>query len=318
MRNIEIILGLLLAVALLVTLARRLTIPYPILLVLGGLALSFVPGLPRIEVEPGVIFLLFLPPIIASAAFFTPVRDFRANLRSITLLAVALPVLTMIVVAVVAHGMIEGMTWPAAFVLGAIVSPSDAVATTSIAQSMRLPRQLLTVLEGESLLNDATALVAYKLAIAAVATGAFSVLEAGVGFVVTGAGGLLVGLGVGMAAVWVMRRIEDPPVLIMLQILTSYASYLLADTLGVSGVLAAVATGFYLARVGWMQLTSRTRLEATSVWQIMIFVLNGLVFILIGLLLPAIEGSLSRYSFGTLLGYGAAISLAVILTRFAC
>src|SRR5512133_1589365 len=190
MRNVEIILGLLLAVTLLVMLARRLRIPYPILLVVGGLALSFVPGLPQVELEPGVIFLLFLPPIILSAAYVTPIRDFRANLRSITLLAVGLPIFTMIVVAVVAHGLIEGMAWPVAFVLGAIVSPPDAVATTSVAQSMRLPRQLLTVLEGESLVNDATALVAYKLAIAAVATGAFSVWEAGFGFLVTGAGGL--------------------------------------------------------------------------------------------------------------------------------
>jgi Na+/H+ antiporter len=314
-REIEIILGLLLAVTLLVMLARRLAIPYPILLVLGGLALSFVPGLPRIEFEPGVIFLLFLPPIILSAAYVTPIRDFRANIRSITLLAVGLPIFTMCVVAVVAHGLIDGMTWPVAFVLGAIVSPPDAVATTSVAQNMRLPRQLLTVLEGESLVNDATALVAYKLAIAAVATGAFSVWEAGFGFLVTGAGGLLVGLVVGVAAVWIMRRIEDPPVVIMLQILSSYASYLLADSLGVSGVLAAVATGFYFGRAGSTAMSSGTRLEATSVWQIMIFVLNGLVFILIGLMLPALEGSLSKYGFGTLLAYGGAISLAVVLAR---
>src|SRR5436305_908094 len=136
---IEIVLALLLAVTLLVMLARQISIPYPVLLVLGGLALSFVPGIPQIEVEPGVIFLLFLPPIIQSAAYFTPIRDFRANIRSISLLAVGLPIFSMIVVAVVAHWLIEGMTWPVAFVLGAIVSPSDAIATTSIAQSLALP-----------------------------------------------------------------------------------------------------------------------------------------------------------------------------------
>jgi len=312
---IEIVLALLLAVTLLVMLARQISIPYPILLVLGGLALSFVPGIPQIEIEPGVIFLLFLPPIIQSAAYFTPIRDFRANIRSITLLAVGLPIFSMVVVAVVAYWLIDGISWPVAFLLGAIVSPSDAVATTSIAGSMRLPRRLVTVLEGESLLNDATALVAYKLAIAAVITGAFSVWGAGLGFVLTGGIGLLLGLLVGMAGVWILRRIDDPPIEIMLQILVGYGSYLLADSLGASGVLAVVATGFYLGRSGSTIMSARTRLESSSVWQIVIFVLNGLVFILIGLLLPTIIRDLSSYSFGTLLLYAVAISLAVVVAR---
>ena len=221
----------------------------------------------------------------------------------------------MVIVAVVAHWLIPGMTWPLAFVLGAIVSPSDALATTSIAQVVPLPRRLVTVLEGESLLNDATALVAYRLAVGAVVAGSFSAWNAGFSFILTGAGGVLAGLVVGVAGVWLLRHIDDPPVEIMLQILCCYASYLLADTLGASGVLAVVATGFYFTRAGSTLMSSRTRLQSTSVWTIMIFVLNGLVFILIGLMLPAIWRDLSSYEFSTLLLYACAISLAVIIAR---
>ena len=315
MHEVEIVLGLLLVVAVLVLLADKLRVPYPILLVLGGLAISFVPGLPRIEPEPGLVFLIFLPPIIQAAAYNTSIRDFRANFRSILLLAIGLPIFTMIVVAVVAHSLVEGMTWPAAFVLGAIVSPPDAVAATSIAQKLGLPRRIVTILEGESLLNDATALVAYRLGVAAVLTGVFSFGEAAFRFLLTAIGGVIVGWVVGMLAVWLFKRIDDPPIEITLQLLSGYGSYLLAEALGVSGVVALVAIGFVFGRMGSTIMSPRTRTQAASVWQIVVFVLNGLIFILIGLHLPVVLESLSEYSFGTLLLYAGAISLAVILAR---
>src|SRR3954470_13645916 len=182
MPEIETIFVLLAAVAALATLANRIGVPYPILLVLGGLVLGFMPGLPRIELQPEVVFLLFLPPLLYVSAIFTSWRDFRTNLRPISLLAVGLVLVTVCVVAVVAHWFI-GFSWAAAFVLGAIVSPTDAIAATSVAQRLGVPRRIVTVLEGESLVNDATGIVAYRIAVAAVVTGAFSLWEAGLEFV---------------------------------------------------------------------------------------------------------------------------------------
>ena len=210
MPEIEAILILLVAVAALATLANRIGVPYPILLVLGGLTLGFVPGLPRIELEPDVVFLLFLPPLLYVSALFTSWRDFRANLRPISLLAIGLVLMTTCAVAAVAHWAIE-LPWAAAFALGAIVSPTDAIAATAIAQRLGVPRRIVTILEGESLVNDATGIVAYRIAVAAVVSGTFSFWEAGLQFVVGAAGGVAVGLAVGWAVLWARRHVSEDP-----------------------------------------------------------------------------------------------------------
>src|SRR5687768_10717476 len=208
---IETILGLLVAVAALALLARRLQLPYPILLVIGGLLLALVPGLPHVRLNPELVFLFFLPPLLYPAALFTSWRDFRANLGAISLLAFGLVLFTTVVIAWAAH-LLTGMPLAAGFVLGAIVSPPDAVAATAIAQRLRLPRQVVTILEGESLVNDATALVTYRFAVAAVLSGSFSLLDASIGFAVASLGGVLFGLMVGWTAGKIQARLDDPPV----------------------------------------------------------------------------------------------------------
>lgn len=317
MPQIQILLGLLVAVAALVTLARRIHVPYPVLLVLGGLALGLVPGLPRVELAPDLVFLLFLPPLIYWEALNFPYRDFRANMLSISLLAVGLVLATMCAVAVIAHAAVDHLSWAAAFTLGAIVAPTDAVSATAIFERLGVPRNLATVVEGESLVNDASAIVAYRVAVAAAVHGSFSLWSAGLQFVYVSAGGILVGLAVGWGIAQVRRHLADPPVENTISLLTGFAAYLPADRLGLSGVLAVVATGFYLGRVGPRTVSSRTRIQAQEMWSVLVFLLNGLVFILIGLQLRRVLDALGHYAVATLLWYAALISAAVILVRLA-
>jgi CPA1 family monovalent cation:H+ antiporter len=313
--EIEIILGLLVVVAVLAVVAQRLGIPYPILLVIGGLVLGFVPGLPHVELEPEIVFALFLPPILTSAAWYTSWRDFRFNLRPILLLAIGLVLVTTFAVALAAHAAIAGLTWSTGFVLGAIVSPPDAVAATAITQRLNVPRRVVTVLEGESLINDATGLVAYRFAVAAVVTGLFSFWEASLRFFLIGIGGVLVGLAIGWLVVWIHRQIDDSLVEITTSILMSFVSYLLAERLGVSGVLAAVTIGIYHRHYSPEVLSPTTRIQTVAVWDIIVFLLNGLIFILIGLQLPTILNEISEYSAATLVWYGVLISVVVIGVR---
>jgi CPA1 family monovalent cation:H+ antiporter len=315
LHTIEVILGILAAVAALALLSRKLPIPYPILLVLGGLALAFIPGLPRVPLDPELVFLFFLPPLLYPAALFTSWRDFHANLRPISLLAIGLVLFTTTAVAYLAHYFIEGLPLAAGFVLGAIVSPPDAIAATAIAQRLRIPRRIVTVLEGESLVNDATALVALRFAIAALATGTFSFGRATAQFFFVGIGGIAVGLVVGWLSARITKPIDDPPIEITLSLLTPFAAYLPAEQLHVSGVLAVVTAGLYY---GWHvpELTSsRTRLEAGPVWEMVEFLLNGFIFLLIGLQVPRVVHRLADRSILQLVWYATAISLAVILIR---
>ena len=319
----------------LATLASRIQVPYPILLVLGGLVLGFLPGLPRVELPPELVFLIFLPPLLYVSAIFTSWRDFRANLRAISLLSVGLVIFTTCAVAVVAHAIIDGLTWPAAFALGAIVSPTDAIAATTIAQRLGVPRRIVTILEGESLVNDATGIVAYRIAVAAATAGVFSLWEAGLSFVVGGIGGVLVGLAIGWTVLWGRRHAsQDPSVQNTISLLTPFATYVLAEEmptylweqlherfgfpgeLHFSGVLAVVAIGLYLGRRGPYIVTSRTRLQGYAFWELVSFLLNGLIFILIGLQLRNIVEGLSEYSAAELVLYAGLISLTVVLLRF--
>jgi monovalent cation/hydrogen antiporter len=312
-----VLLGLLVAGAALLAIAQAVRVPYPILLVLGGLALGFVPGMPSIELSPDLVLVAFLPPLLYGAAFFTPLRELRANAGSISTLAVGLVLATTVAVAVVAHSVIPGLTWPTAFVLGAIVSPTDPTAATAIAQRLGLPRRLIAIIEGESLVNDGTALVVYRVAVVAVVTGSFSLASASASFVLNVVGGILIGLGAGIVIRQVRRRLNNPPVEITISILSGYFAYLPAHALDVSGVLAAVTVGVYM---GWHTpelTTSQTRLQGQAVWEIVFLVMNAVLFTLVGLQLPAILDELSATrSTLQLLGYAALVTAVVVLVRF--
>jgi CPA1 family monovalent cation:H+ antiporter len=313
---VEIFVGLLLAVAALGLLARKLCVPYPILFVVGGLLLGLIPTLPNVRLDPELVFLFFLPPLLFPAALFTSWRDFRANLRPISLLAVGLVLFTTVAVALLAHYFMD-LPLAAGFVLGAIISPPDAIAATAIADRLRIPRRIITILEGESLVNDATALVAYRFAVVAVTTGSFSLAKAGGKFLIVGIGGVLIGVVVGWLAEQFHRRVEDTPVEITVSLLTPFVAFLGAERLGVSGVLAVVTAGLYL---GWRVpeiLSFRTRLRGGPVWEMVEFLLTGFVFILIGLQLREVLGALSGNSIPLrrLVWYALLISLAVILIR---
>src|SRR3954469_992044 len=235
--------GLLFSVAVLVTAARVLAVPYPIFLVLGGLAMGAVPGIPNVELEPDLVLLIFLPPLLYSASFFTGLRELRQNIRPISMLSIGLVLATAGLVALVAHAVIDGMSWPAAFVLGAIVSPTDPVAATAIAGRLGVPRRVVTIVEGEALINDATALVAYKVALDAVTAGTFSAADAGWSFVSGAVGGIAIGVAVGAVVSFIRRRLDDPPVEITISLLTGDVAFLPAPELGVSGVGSAVSVG---------------------------------------------------------------------------
>ncbi|MGI8421937.1 MAG: cation:proton antiporter, partial [Gaiellaceae bacterium] len=268
-----VLLGLLVAAAALIAAAPGLRIPYPILLVLGGLGLGFVPGAPHIRLPPELVLVAFLPPLLYYAAYATSLRDLRRNVRPISLLAIGLVLATTIVVAVVAHATID-LSWASAFVLGAIVSPTDPVAATAIAQRLGVPRRIVTVIEGESLINDATALVAYRLAVVAVVSGTFSIWHAGLAFLGNVVGGVAVGLAVGLLVAAVRRRLDDPPVETTISLITGYLAYLPASALGASGVVAVVTAGVVL---GWMtpRLTNaEQRLKSAGAWEVIVFVLN--------------------------------------------
>src|ERR1051325_2236204 len=314
---VEIFVGLLLAVAVLALLARKLTIPYPILFVIGGSLLGLIPKLPRSRLDPELVFLFLLPPLLFPAALFTSWRDFRANLRPISLLAVGLVLFTPVAVAFLAHYFIEDLPFAAGFVLGAIVSPPDAIAATAIAERLRVPRRIVTILEGESLVNDAPALVAYRYAVAAVATGSFSLAKAGGHFIILGIGGILLGLMLGWLAEQFHKRVDDAPIEITVSLLTPFVAYLLAERLGVSGVLAVVTAGLYLGRRMPEILTFKTRLQGGPVWEMVEFLLSGFVFILVGLQLPEVLGALADEAIPVvrLVWYALLISLAVILVR---
>jgi CPA1 family monovalent cation:H+ antiporter len=312
----EIFVGFLLAVGVLALVARKLTIPYPILFVIGGLLLGLIPGLPGVRLDPDMVLLFVLPPLLFSAALFTSWRDFRANLRPITLLAIGLVLFTTTAVAWLAHHFMD-LPIAVGFVLGAIISPPDAVAATAITDRLRIPRRIVTILEGESLVNDATALVAYRFAVVAVVTGSFSLRQAGGKFIIVSIGGILLGLAVGWLAEQFHKRVDDAPIEITVSLLTPFVAFLLAQRLDVSGVLAVVAAGLHLGRRIPVLLNFNTRLQGAPVWEMVEFLLNGFVFILIGLQLPEVLRSLSRdpIPLHRLVWYALLISLAVILLR---
>ncbi len=314
---IEVVLGLLLIVAAMAMVAEKLRLPYPILLVIAGMGIGFVPGLPPVKLAPEYVFLLFLPPLLYYSGSHTTWRDFRQNLRPILMLAFGLVIFTTAVVAIVIRALIPEIPWAAAIALGAIVSPPDAVAAAAIAQRLAVPKRIVTILEGESLINDAAALVLYKIAIAAAMTGMLQgeLMHATWKLPLVGLGGVAIGLIAGWVTLQVRRRVQLISVEGTIALLTPYVAYLPAEWLGCSGVLAAVAAGVYMSRQAPRYLTGRSRLRDAAVWETLVFLLNGLIFILIGLQLPEVVSSLSEISARRLLWWSLCISGAVIVVR---
>jgi monovalent cation/hydrogen antiporter len=311
---VYLVVCLLIVLAALVNLARRLNISYPIVLVIGGLVLALFPRLPEVRLEPEIVFLVFLPPLLYWDALNSSWRDFRDNRRSISFLAIGLVLASTIGVMLVAHWML-GFTWPTAFVLGAVLGPTDTVAAAAILERFNLPRRLVSVLRGESLLNDALALVLYETAVHVTQTKMFVLGSISIGFSLAAAGGVAIGLGVGWAMLRIQRLTSDPLVRSTIGLLTGYAAYLPADALHVSGVLAVVTAGLYL---GWEDpriMSAKTRLQSIATWEVMTFLLNGLLFILIGLQLRTIVESLPAESFGYIIYGCLLVSGTVILVR---
>jgi Na+/H+ antiporter len=308
--------GVLVSVAVLNAVASRIGVPYPIVLVLGGLALGFVPGMPNVELDPDLVLLVFLPPLLYVAAFFSEQRALRGYARALSLTSVGLVLVTTVLVAVPGHLVLD-LPWPMAFALGAIVSPTDPVAATAIMRRLGAPRSIVNLVEGESLVNDAAALIAYRVAVVAAVEGTFSLLDASLEFVLAAAGGVALGLAVGYVIGEIRRRLDDPPTEITLSLITGYAAFVPAEQLHVSGVLSVVTAGLYL---GWRapELASPpTRLQASAVWDVLTFLLNATLFVLIGLQLPVVLDALTGQPLSELLGYAALVTVAVIGARFA-
>ena len=322
---IQLIVVMLAFAVVLTYVARRLRIADPILLLFGGVALSQLPDLPDIVLAPDIVFLLFLPPILFAAAYFTPIRDFKANLRPILLLAVGLVLFTTAVVAFVVQGL-TSMPLAAAVALGAIVAPPDAVAATAIFRRLGVPRRIVTILEGESLVNDASALIVYRLAVVAAAgssmvavtlgSAAVDIVDATIDFVVVGAGGLAVGAIVGLIVTRTLHRTADPVIEIIISLLAPATAYLAAEQIHVSGVLATVVAGLITGQRAARVLSPDARLMGFGVWQTFIWLIHAFVFMLIGLQLPAILAAvLAEHEPAELVGLGVAVSVTVIVAR---
>ncbi len=309
------VLGLLMGSVLLVILAERLRVAYPIFLVLAGLVIAVLPGMPSIALAPELVFVVFLPPLLYKSAWETSWRDFRFNLRPILLLSIGAVIFTTSAVAAVAHYLV-GLSWPLGFLLGAIVSPPDAVAASAVARRVGLPRRIVTILEGESLVNDATGLVAYRFAVAAVMAGTFSLSSAAGQFMIVALGGIVVGLVAGWLVYQIHRRLEHPTLETTITLLTPTVVYLLAEEIHVSGVLATVACGLLVAYRESEMFGAETRITAVATWDTYSLLLNGLVFILIGLQLSGIQHTFFMYDPAQLLWWALVLGLATIVFRF--
>lgn len=309
---------LLVFVAVFAGLARRLKVPYPILLVIAGLLVSFLPGMPRIGLDPNLVFLVFLPPLLYSAAWTLSWREFQRNFVSIAMLAVGLVLFTVLGLAMAAGSLLPGFDWRSAVLLGAVVAATDAIAATSIARRVGLPQRIVDILEAESLVNDGTGLLALQFGLLMLVTGRTPSVVEGVGRLVflTG-GGVLVGLAIGAVVSWFERWVDDGPIEIVISILVPYAAYLVGDRVQVSGVIAVIACSMYMSRKSPGFMSPQVRLQTTAVWDALTFVLNGIVFVLIGLQLPYVVGQIGGMSRMVLLEYGVGFSLVMIVVRMA-
>src|SRR5271155_3436080 len=314
----SVFLLLLVFVAMFAGLARRLRVPYPILLVIAGLVLSFLPGMPRIGLDPNLVFLVFLPPLLYSAAWTLSWREFQRNFISITMLAVGLVLFTVAGLALASGSLLPGFDWRSGVLWGAVVAATDAIAATSIARRVGLPQRIVEILEAESLVNDGTGLLALQFGLTILVTGRTPSVVEGVGRLIflTG-GGVLIGLAIGSVVAWFERWVDDGPIEIVISILVPYATYLIGDRAHVSGVIAVIACSMYMSRKSSGYMSPQVRLQATAVWDALTFVLNGIVFVLIGLQLPYVMGQIGGLSRLVLLEYGVGFSAAIIALRMA-
>ena len=316
MQNFKIVIFILVILIGLTAIANKRKLPYPVLLIVAGLILGFIPQLPDLALNPEVVFVIMLPPLLYDAASRTSWHEFKTSIRPIAALAITLVFFTTLAVAVTAHYIIPGFTWPLAFVLGAVVSPPDAVAATGIIKGLGLNKKVVTIIEGESLVNDASALIAYRYAITAVTTGSFIFWQAGLQFLLVAGGGILIGVLTGYLFVAAHKRIENNPVVeTCLTLLSPFISYLAAEQLHLSGVLAVVCTGLVISWRSPEVFSYKARIRTKVLWDTLIFLLHGFVFILIGLQLPIIIKGLGSYPFAQLVGYGLLISLVTIVVR---
>lgn len=300
----------------LTAIANKRKLPFPVLLVTAGLFIGFIPQLPELALDPDVVFLIFLPPLLYDAAFKTSWHEFKSSIRPISALAITLVFFTTTVVAVTAHYVIPDFTWPLSFVLGAVVSPPDAVAASGIIKGLGLNKKVITILEGESLFNDASALIAYRYAVIAVTTGTFIFWKAGLQFLLVSTGGIIIGVATGYLLTMVHKKMANNPVVqTSLTLLSPFVSYLLAEQFHMSGVLAVVSTGLLISWRSPEVFSYRSRMRINVVWETLIFLLHGFVFMLIGLQLPSIINDLGNYPFFQILGYGLLISLVTIIVR---
>ena len=318
MAGLELVLILLAVSAGLRIVAERVSVPFSALLVVGGLLLALTPGLPHVELSPDVLFVVFVPPLLYSGAVAFPLRDFRGQLGPIVRLSVLMVLASTAIVAVTAHELDAGFTWPAAFILGAIVSPPDPVAVLSVMRSLRVPRAVESLLEGEGLLNDATALVTYRLAVAAAVTGVFSPWIAAAQFFAGAAGGIAIGVIVALLVIRALRLTQSVPVAEnTVSLLTPFVAYLPAERLHVSGVIAVVAAAMTVARTGPRVASPTTRVQNAAMWTVVTFLLESLVFIIVGLQLPSVMHALEHYPLRVLLQQTVAVTLCLVLVRFA-
>jgi len=317
LHHLEVVLFFLMGlVAGLAALARRFQTPYPIVLVIGGLLASLLPNVPQVKLDPDVVFLVLLPPLLFSAAYHTSWRDFRSNLTGILLLAFGLVGFTVAALAIVSGWLLPGFDHRTGFVLGALVASTDAVAASAIARRLGLPRRIIDLLEGESLVNDATSLVALEFAVAMMVSGQLPTVGAGaLRLIYLAFVGVLVGLVAGRLIRWAQTRLTDPPIEILLTLVAPYLAYLAAESLHASGVLATVACGLYLGNKRSQSLSMRARLESSGIWSTLDFVLNGLVFILIGLQLPHILVGIQDMRLSSLLLDGLLLVLVLTVLR---
>jgi Na+/H+ antiporter len=316
MENFHIIIFLLAVLISLSALIERIKVPQPILLVVAGLLIGFIPALPDLALDPEIIFLIFLPPLLFDAASQTSWHDFKADIRPISALAISLVFFTTVAVAATAHYLIPHFGWPLAFLLGAIISPTDAVAATGIIKGLNLNRRVMTIIEGESLVNDASALIAYRHALAAVLTGSFIFWEASLQFLIVAGGGIVVGIIVGYLLVSVHKKITNNSLVETgMSLLTPYLAYIAAEEIHVSGILSVVTAGLIVSWRSPEIFSYQTRMRTRAIWDTIVFLLNGFVFILIGLQLPAILKQVVNYSTKELIGYGVVISLVTIIVR---
>jgi Na+/H+ antiporter len=315
--EIEFLMLLLLAIAFLAQVAGRLRIPYPVFLVTGGLAIAFVPGIPQIDLQPDIVFLVFLPPLLYAAAFTASPRDLRREGGRIGLLAVALVVLTVLAVALVARLVLGDLSWPMAFVLGAVLAPTDPVAATAVFRRTPVPERVAVVVEGEALVNDGVGLTLYRTAVGAATAGTFSLGAAALDFVLVAVGGVAIGLALGWVLNALKRRVQEPEIEITLSLFTPYAAYIAAEQAGASGVLAAVAIGVYS---GWRStevLLPETRVKVQAFWGALAFLLDSMLFVLVGLQLPRVLDALAPRSLGQYILPALAVAAVVMAVRMA-